>query len=216
MLKKALNLYLITCRSAGDDGGLLLAAAGEALARGATAIQLRGKELPDRQLYALGEALVELTRRHGALFLVNDRVDLCLALEADGVHLGQDDLPVPVARTLLPPERIIGLSVDNVAEALAGERAGADYLGAGPVYPTSTKLDAGAVMGTDGLARICAAVSCPVVAIGGLGPGLAAPALRAGAVGVTVASAVFGAASPGGAAGALRAELDQARAVIRR
>ncbi len=205
-LANSLLFYLIT----DGEPSRLPETAARALDRGATAVQLRAKGLADRELYALGETLGRVIRFRGALFLINDRVDLAIALAADGVHLGQDDLPVAVARSLLGPGKIIGLSVDNVAEALAGERAGADYLGAGPIYPTRTKLDAGQVCGTDGLRRICAAVNLPVVGIGGIGPGRAAPVLRAGAAGVAAASAVCGAPEPGAVAAALRAELDQA------
>ncbi|HSW10664.1 MAG TPA: thiamine phosphate synthase [Bacillota bacterium] len=167
-----------------------------ALAGGATAVQLRWKTGTDRQILAVGEALRLITRRAGVPLIVNDRVDLALALEGDGVHLGPDDLPVRLARKLLGGGAIIGYSAGEAGEAAVAEAEGADYLGVGPFRVTTTKEDAGAPLGPAGLARVARAVRIPVIAIGGLGADTVAAAVAAGAAGVAVASAVMTAEAP--------------------
>jgi thiamine-phosphate pyrophosphorylase len=161
-----------------------------ALEGGATMIQLREKALSGRALLALAEALRELTRAHGATFIVNDRVDIALASGADGVHVGDEDLPIAVARRVLGAGAIIGASVDNVPEAQAAEAAGASYLGVGPVYPTGSKADAGAAIGAGRIGEIAAAVPLPVLAIGGLTCDNVHSVIEAGADGIAVISAV--------------------------
>jgi thiamine-phosphate pyrophosphorylase len=136
--------------------------------------------------------------------IVNDRVDVALAIDADGVHVGQDDMPAPLARRLLGAGRILGVSAGTVEEALQAQADGADYLGTGDVYGTPSKADAGAPIGVAGLAAVARAVAIPVVAIGGIQVGNAAAAIRAGASGVAVISAVVGAPDPEAAARALR------------
>jgi thiamine-phosphate pyrophosphorylase len=164
-----------------------------ALAGGASAIQLRDKSASGRQLVELGKALRELTRAAGALLIVNDRVDAAVAIGADGVHVGQDDLDAVDARRIIGTGKILGVSAATVAEALQAERDGADYIGAGAVYATNSKPDAGAPIGTDGLARVAGAVRIPTVAIGGINAANAAACIHAGAVGVAVISAVVSA-----------------------
>jgi thiamine-phosphate pyrophosphorylase len=187
-----LSLYVLTDKK--NAGGRDMVEICRAAVRGgATAIQLRSKEEPCRQALALGRELRALTRETGTLFLVNDRVDLALILEADGVHLGQEDIPVKEARRLLPPAAIIGVSAGSVDEARQAEAEGASYLGVGPVFPTSTKQDAGEALGPDKLAEICSSVTIPVVGIGGIDQSNAAQVIKAGAAGVAVISAVFGA-----------------------
>jgi len=161
-----------------------------ALAGGATMIQLREKNLSGRALLALAETLRELTRAHGATFIVNDRVDIALASGADGVHVGHEDIPVAAARRILGADAIIGASVDNVPDAQAAEAAGASYLGVGPVYPTGSKADAGAAIGVGRVGEVAAAVSIPVLAIGGLTCDNVHAAIEAGADGAAVISAV--------------------------
>ncbi|HHY96185.1 MAG TPA: thiamine phosphate synthase [Firmicutes bacterium] len=205
-LRARLRLYVITDRRlAGgrpEEEVVRAAAAG-----GATAIQLRGKEMGGRQLYQVGTVLRRLAKELDLLFIVNDRVDVALAVEADGVHLGQDDLPLAEARRLLGRKMVIGISVDTVEEALAAQRGGADYLGAGPVFPTTSKTDAGPVMGPDGLQRICAAVCIPVVGIGGVSVYNARQVMEAGAAGLAVMSAIVSAPDVAAAASALRAAI---------
>lgn len=167
-----------------------------ALAGGATAVQLRWKTGTDRQILTVGEELRLITRRVGVPLIINDRLDLALALEGDGVHLGPDDLPVGVARKLLGPGAIIGYSAGDAGEAVAAEAGGASYLGVGPFQVTTTKDDAGPPLGQVGLARVARSVRIPVIAIGGVGVDAVAAVVAAGAVGVAVASAVMAAECP--------------------
>jgi thiamine-phosphate pyrophosphorylase len=171
---------------------------GSALASGATAVQLRDKEATGGELHEMALGLRALSSRHGALFIVNDRVDVALAAGADGVHLGDDDLPVEVVRRYVPRDFVIGRSADTVDEASAAEAAGADYLGVGSVFGTRTKWEViGEVIGTERLGRVAAAVSIPVVGIGGVDAGNAGSVVRAGAAGVAVVSAIMSARDPG-------------------
>lgn len=167
-----------------------LAVARAALLGGATMVQLREKDLSGRALLALAEALRELTHEHGATFIVNDRVDIALASGADGVHVGQEDMPVSVARRILGPEAIIGASVAEAGGAREAEEAGASYLGAGPVFATGSKADAGAPIGLASIEEIAAAVSIPVLAIGGLTCDNVGSVIEAGADGIAVISAI--------------------------
>ncbi len=183
-----------------------------AIAGGATVVQYREKEGTTRQLIEEAQALRELTRQMGVLFIVNDRVDIALAVDADGVHVGQDDMPAPIARKLMGPGKIVGVSVDNLEQALQAERDGADYLGAGPIFATPTKPDAAPPIGLDGLAEICRRVSIPVIAIGGINEENAAAVIEAGADGVAVVSAVVAAPDVEAAARRLRAVVETARA----
>jgi thiamine-phosphate pyrophosphorylase len=150
---------------------------------GATVVQLRLKDLPTAEVVARGRAFGALCAEAGATFVVNDDVDAALHLEADGVHLGRGD---PGAERALAEGLLLGLSATGVHEAIAGEQKGASYLGAGPVWETPSKLDADPPIGLDGLAEICAAVSVPVIAIGGVLAGNAEHCIRAGAAGVAV------------------------------
>ncbi len=167
--------------------------AAAALAGGATVVQLRGKTLSGAELVRAGRQLRDLTRVHGGLLIVNDRVDVALAVDADGAHVGQDDLLARDARRLLGPDRLLGVSARSVEEAVRAQRDGADYIGFGPVFSTTTKEDAGAPSGLDELRRASRAVAIPVVAIGGITPHNAGLVRAAGAAGVAVISAVVGA-----------------------
>jgi thiamine-phosphate pyrophosphorylase len=154
----------------------------EALRGGATAIQLRAKDLPVRALVAEGERLAALCRRFRRPFFVNDRVDVALACGADGVHLGPGDMAPEAARGILGPQKLIGVSVYGVREVKEAEAAGAAYVAVGAVYPTATKkID---VVGVEGIRKVAAMTSLPVVAIGGIDAGNAARAVEAGAAGV--------------------------------
>lgn len=183
----------------------------QALAGGATAIQLREKKLPARDLVELGREIRKLTRAAGATFIVNDRLDVALAVEADGLHIGQEDLPARVARQLLGPGRILGVSTGTIAEARQAEADGADYLGVGSIFATGSKGDAGEPIGPAGLKVIRAAVTIPIVGIGGINSHNAAAVIAAGADGVAVISAVLGAPDVAAAARELAAAVRQAR-----
>ena len=159
------GLYIITDA---DLGGRHLAIARAALSGGASIVQLRDKTTPLRQLLPIAQELRRLTRAANALFIVNDRADIALAIGADGVHLGPDDLPVADARRVLGPHKIIGASCGSVEEAIAAHGAGADYIGAGAIFGTQTKLDAGDAIGLETLRAIVESTPLPVAAIGGV------------------------------------------------
>jgi thiamine-phosphate pyrophosphorylase len=178
----------------------ILEVAEAAIAGGATVIQLRDKTASTRLLVEEGQALRRLTRERGALLIVNDRIDVALAVDADGAHVGQDDMPAALAREMLGPARILGVSAGNLAEAEAAVAAGADYLGVGPIYATRGKDDAGAPVGPDLLAQIAARWNTPQVAIGGISVENTTDVVRAGAVGIAVITAVVNAEDVTGAA----------------
>jgi thiamine-phosphate pyrophosphorylase len=157
---------------------------------GARLLQLRWKRATTRELLAAAESIRGLTRGYGALFLVNDRPDVARAVDADGVHLGQDDLPVAAARRVLGEGRLVGVSTHDVAQAVAAEAAGADYIGVGPVFTTASKANALAARGPALVTEVRAAVGCPIVAIGGIDAASAADVRRAGADSVAMIGAL--------------------------
>ncbi len=168
-----------------------------ALAAGAPTIQLRDKSATARELATMARALLPAARRHGALLFVNDRLDVALAVGADGAHLGPDDLPLSAARSIAPPAFLLGYSCDDPAEARQAERDGADYIGCGAVFPTRTKTEAiGEEIGTTRLEAVAHAVSIPVIAIGGITPANVARVVASGAAGAAVVSAVMAAEEP--------------------
>jgi len=172
-----------------------------ALEAGAPAIQLRDKDANARELLAQAEALLPVVREHGALLFINDRMDVALLAGADGVHLGPDDLPVAAARRIAPPGFLIGHSTDDPRTAQLAERDGADYIGCGAVFGTSTKKDVGDErIGTARLDRVARAVRIPVVGIGGITLENVGAVGATAARGVAVAGAVMAAPDPGGAA----------------
>jgi thiamine-phosphate pyrophosphorylase len=205
-----LDVYVITdaALSRGRDHVQVVA---EAIRGGATAVQLREKQASTRELVEMGRALRDLTRDARVLFIVNDRVDVALAVDADGVHVGQDDMPAAIARRLLGPDKIVGVSAATPAEAQQAKRDGANYLGVGAIYATASKADAGAPTGPGLLAEIKRAVDLPIVAIGGLDARNAAEAIAHGADGVAVISAVVSAPDIAQATRALRAVVDEAK-----
>ena len=168
-----------------------------ALAAGAPAIQLRDKEIAPRDLLPIARRLRGLTRAAGALLFVNDRLDIALAAGADGVHLGPDDLPVAPARRIAPPGFLIGYSTDDPRAARRAAARGADYIGCGAVYPTTTKAGAGAPIGLSRVKEVARAVAVPVIGIGGITPDRAPEVRAAGAAGCAAISAVMAAPDPG-------------------
>jgi thiamine-phosphate pyrophosphorylase len=180
------GFYFITDASLSRAGNEPDVAA--AVAAGVPAVQYRQKQGRAPDLVAEARRLRQLCRP--TRFLVNDRVDLALAVEADGVHLGQEDLSCHAARQLLGPGKIIGVTVHTVAEALAAQAQGADYLGVSPIFPTATKADAGAPAGVALLAEIRRRVRLPLVAIGGITLANAPAVIAAGADGICAIAAV--------------------------
>jgi thiamine-phosphate pyrophosphorylase len=209
------SLYVIT-NTRLSRGRTNLEVVGAALRGGATVVQYREKGIATRKMVEEARDLLELCREAGIPLIVNDRVDVALAVGADGVHLGVDDMPVAIARRLLGPGRLIGYSPETPEQILASEADGADYLGVGSVYGTATKADAGAPIGLPGLARVIAEVSIPVVGIGGISVGNAAQVIQSGADGVAVISAVVAARDVEGAARRLHGIVEAARAERRK
>lgn len=163
----------------------------ELISGGAKIIQLRDKTTGKKELLPMAREMRELCARHNVLFIINDYLDLALAVEADGLHLGQDDLPVKEARRLLPVDVLLGCSVHTVEQAVGARQDGADYLGVGAIYTTSSKDST--VIGIEGLKQVRQAVKMPLVAIGGINAGNAADCIAAGASAVAVISAILGA-----------------------
>ncbi|MDP2577099.1 MAG: thiamine phosphate synthase [Gemmatimonadota bacterium] len=195
-LGERLRLTVITDRQLAEPRRWL-AVVGQALEGGATCIQLRDKRATGRELLEMARALRPLVDHHRALFLVNDRFDIALAAGAHGVHLGDDDLLVAEVRRIVSRDFLIGGSADTTEAGLAAEDAGADYLGVGSVFGTSTKKEVeGEVIGAERLASVASAVSIPVVGIGGVTAENIDQIARAGAVGAAVISAVMGADDP--------------------
>lgn len=202
-----LLLHVLTDRD-WSRGRAMLSVAAEALDGGATIIQLRDKLASTRSLIAEGRALRALTRERGALLIINDRVDVALAIDADGAHVGQDDMPAILARRLLGPQRILGVSAATLQEAREAEAAGADYLGVGPIFATATKTDAGPATGASLLTAIAREASLPLVAIGGISAANAAEVIQAGATGIAVVTAVVAAEDIAAATRQLRNVID--------
>jgi len=177
------------------------------LAGGARLLQLRLKPVISRELLAAAEAIRPLAHAAGALFLVNDRPDIAHAVEADGVHLGQEDLPVAAARRILGPGRIVGVSTHDVDQARAAATAGADYVAVGPIYATTSKEHPLTPRGLELVRAVRAVVPCPIVAIGGI-TAETAPAVRAaGADAVAMIGALVRAADPAAAVRAVLARI---------
>jgi len=198
--------YLVTQQTL-SEGRSTVDIVEQAIEGGVDAIQLREKEMSAKDRYELGQTLRELTEAAGVDLIVNDRVDLARAIDADGVHLGQSDLPISVAREQLGDDAIIGASVSTVSEARLAAITGADYLGVGAIYGTTSKPEAPTAedgLGLDALADIVQTVRIPVTAIGGITAENAVAPIEAGASSVAVISAITAADDPAAAARALR------------
>jgi thiamine-phosphate pyrophosphorylase len=189
------RLCLITDRTQ-TAGRELPAVVADALRGGLRAVQLREKDLAAGQLFELAVQLRLLTREYGARLLINDRIDVALAVAADGVHLGKAGLPVYEARRILGGERLIGYSAHSADEALQAQKDGADFVTIGPVYHTPSKAQYGDPPGLRALAETARRVSIPVFALGGVRPPSIAEVLAAGAHGVALISAIMAAPDP--------------------
>lgn len=200
------DLYLITDRTQ-SQGGDLLWVLEQALDGGVRAVQLREKDLSGKELYDLAEKTNRLCRRHRARLIINDRVDVVLAVDADGVQLGKASIPIETARALLGSEKLIGYSAHSLEEACQAEQSGADFVLFGPVYFTPSKASYGAPQGLAALQEIVANISRPVYAIGGIQLETIADLRRVGVRGVALISAIIGARDPKGAARTLLGSL---------
>ncbi|MFC1858975.1 thiamine phosphate synthase [Thermodesulfobacteriota bacterium] len=214
--KHAINwsLYLVTDRRiAGDRDIVDIVRA--AIQGGATVVQMREKKATTNEMITLGRALSEITQAAGVPLIINDRIDVALAINADGVHVGPpDDMPASLARQILGPNRILGVSAESPEIARQAARDGADYIGVGDVYGTGSKEDAGKPIGLTGLKSVIAASVLPVVGIGGIDHSNAAGVIEAGADGVALISAVVGSQNPEKAARELRQTIGQIRRVL--
>ena len=168
----------------------------QVLKGGADMIQLRRKRAPGRDLCRWSEDIQQLCRRHNALFIVNDRLDIALSVGADGVHLGQEDIPAAEARALLENGKLLGVSVSSAEEALRAENDGADYVGFGHIFPTSSKQKPGRPTGTERLGETARSTGLPVLAIGGITGDTLGEVIEAGAWGIAIISAVSTAPDP--------------------
>jgi len=186
------SLYLVTDASL-SRGRSHLEIVAAAIRGGATLVQYREKNANTRRMIEEALELRALCRQHAIPFIVNDRVDVALAVDADGVHVGQEDMPAAMARQLIGPARILGVSAENSTQAHQAQAEGADYIGASPVFATPTKPDAPPPLGMQGLRELAQACRIPVVAIGGMNASNAAEALRNGAAGIAVVSAIVNA-----------------------
>ena len=197
------KLYAITDLQA-EDPQILKRIEG-ALRGGVDIVQLRSRHLSDRALFDLGKRIRVLTEQLKKLFIVNDRADLALAIDADGVHLGQEDLAIKFARKMMR-DKIIGCSTHTLKQALAAERAGADYIGFGPIFDTPTKPTYRAV-GLEPIGEVVNRIQIPVVCIGGIDPSNVKKVIGVGANRIAVVRAIFSAADPYEAARSLKSEM---------
>lgn len=201
------RLHVITDTRPGRDP---LAVVDAALRAGAPVVQVRGKDLTDRELYELTCAVVERCAAHGAMCLVDDRVHVAQAAGADGVHVGAHDLPVAVVHGLLGPVKVLGATARDAETGRAHESAGATYLGVGPSYATATKAGLPSPLGPEGVGRVASAVGIPVIAIAGVTAARVPELLAAGAHGVAVIGAISEADDPFAATEELLQAIDKA------
>ena len=198
-MKNALKLYLVTDRDL-SLGRSLEEVVSEAVAGGVTIVQLREKDAPTGEFVDLARRLMAQLKPLGIPLIINDRIDVALAVDADGVHIGQSDMRYEDARRLLGPDKIIGLSVENMDDLLEANRLDVDYIGISPVYGTPTKIDTAEPFGLEGLRKAIAMSVHPTVAIGGMNASTIGEVIKAGTDGVAVVSAICSASSPRAAA----------------
>ncbi len=209
-IRASMLLYAVTDRMWLKDGEKLSTVCKDVLENGATFLQVREKDLDAASFEAEAQELKELCAKYHVPFVVNDSVEIALDIDADGVHVGQSDIKGRDIRAMIGPDKILGISAGTVEEAVAAEKAGADYIGVGAVFATSTKKNA-RNLSIEKLREISTSVSIPVVAIGGIGASNLMELTGSGVDGVAVVSAIFGAENPGQAAADL---LKKSRAMV--
>ncbi len=205
------SLYLVTDRAL-SGGRPTLEVVRAAVDGGVGCVQLREKACSTREFIAEAAAILDFLNSRGIPLIVNDRLDVAMAVGAHGVHLGQTDMPLAMARSIVGRRMLIGVSAESASDAVAAARGGADYVSASPIFATPTKTDTAPALGLEGLRAIRRAVGVPLVAIGGLHRGNVGEAIRCGADGVAVVSAIAAAADPAAAARDLLLEIRKARA----
>jgi thiamine-phosphate pyrophosphorylase len=208
------SLYLVTDRSLslGRSNLEIIQAAVEG---GVTLVQLREKEATTREFYEEGLKIRAYLEAKDIPLIINDRIDIALAFDAEGVHLGQEDMPIDVARKILGPKKIIGASVFTLKEAKIAEAMGADYLGLSPIFVTETKPELSQQIGIEGIPPLKEAVQIPVVGIGSMSESNAYEAVKAGLDGVAVVSAICSREDPRAAAAAIKKEVLRAKKELR-
>lgn len=206
-LKSSLLLYAITDSSM-IWNSTLKEKVEEAILGGATMIQLREKNISKDEYIAIAKEIKEVTDRYNIPLIINDHVDVALACDAAGVHVGQQDMAAALVREKIGPEKILGVSVQTVEQAILAEKAGADYLGVGSIFPTSTKKDA-ALVSIETLKAICDSVNIPIVAIGGINEENIIKLKGSGIAGISVVSAIFAQKDAQKAAEGLRIQVEK-------
>lgn len=204
------RLYVVTT-DLNESFDIHVDIAREAILGGATVIQFREKKGDTRDIFEAAFKIKKLTEVFKIPLIINDRVDICLAVDADGVHVGQQDMPLEVARRLLGKERIVGVTATNLEEAIEAEQQGADYLGVSPIFATPSKADAGEPMGLEMLKEIRSKVKIPIVAIGGITGENVEQVMRTGVDGIAVISAIAAASDRTIAAEKLLRQIDMCR-----
>ncbi|KOR25750.1 thiamine phosphate synthase [Clostridium sp. L74] len=184
------ELYLITDRRF-LKGRELKKVIEDAILGGVTIVQVREKDISTREFFKVAKEVKEVTDYYKVPIIINDRLDIAQAIDADGVHLGQKDMPLNIARKILGKDKLIGISVGNLKEALEAENNGADYLGIGTIFPTGSKKDVDAIIGIDGLSQVKNSISIPSVAIGGINKTNFKDVLKTGIEGISVISAIL-------------------------
>lgn len=194
MIKSAIDygLYLVTDQAL-SRGRTLEEVVSEAVYGGVTCVQVRAKTDSTRDFIDQARSIQSFLAQKKVPLIINDRLDVVQAIGADGIHLGQSDMPIEMARAIVGPEMVIGISAECLEHAVVAEKIGADYIGASAVFATPTKADIAPPMGLEGLHQICRTVTLPVVAIGGINASNTADVIRAGADGVAVVSAIVSA-----------------------
>ncbi|HGE69658.1 TPA: thiamine phosphate synthase [Candidatus Poribacteria bacterium] len=183
-----IGLYFITDRNLTKK--TIMSDVISAINAGVKIVQYREKDLSTKEMYQEAKAIREITKDKNVILIINDRIDIALAVDADGVHIGQDDMPFEIARKILGEDKIIGLTVHNTDEAILGEKLGANYLGVSPIFATSTKKDAGKPAGIELIKNVKGNVKTPLVAIGGINYENVDEILKTGVSNVAVISAI--------------------------
>jgi thiamine-phosphate pyrophosphorylase len=204
------SLYLITDRRQ-VKGGDLVSAVGKALSAGVRTVQLREKDLFSRELYELAHDLRKVTAEHGARLLINDRVDIAQAVDADGVHLGGDSMPLYKARKILGSNKLIGVSCHNQVSAITAQEKGADFITFGPVFHTPSKASFGDPVGLEKLGEVASLLRIPVFGLGGINSANIPEVLSAGVHGIAMISAILAADDPSAAAAGILSAISTCR-----